>query len=79
MRAGGCPVVIAQWQSNWLHKPGDLGSIPGDCWPFHFPLFSPLKHLNSLYLCIYLFLWCVQQGIVFQSPISIGPVGPVVL
>ena len=22
-----------------LHKPGVLGLIPGDCWPFHFPLF----------------------------------------
>ena len=23
---------------DWLHKPGVLGSIPGDCRPFHFPL-----------------------------------------
>ena len=24
-----------------LHKPGVLGSIPGGCRPFHFPLFAP--------------------------------------
>ena len=22
---------------QWLHKPGVLGSIPGDCRPLHFP------------------------------------------
>ena len=26
------------------------GSIPCDCRPFHFPLFSPQKHLISLYI-----------------------------
>ena len=26
--------------SNKLHKPGVLDLIPGDCWPFHFPLLS---------------------------------------
>ena len=34
----GCRSSVAE---HWLHKPGVLGSIPGDCWPFHFPLFSP--------------------------------------
>ena len=24
---------------HWLHKPGVLGSIPGNCWPFHFLYF----------------------------------------
>ena len=36
----------------WLHKPGGvLSSIPDDCRPFHFPLFSifATKHLNSVY------------------------------
>ena len=29
---GGCPVVVAQWQST--------GSVPpSDCRPFHFPVF----------------------------------------
>ena len=32
---------------HWLHKPGVLGLIPGDCQPFHFPLFSP--HNISLF------------------------------
>ena len=30
---------------NAVGKPGVLGSIPGDCRPFHFPLFSP--HITS--------------------------------
>ena len=25
---------------HWVHKPGILGLISDDCWPFHFPLFS---------------------------------------
>ena len=33
-KAGGCPVVIVV--EHWLHKPGVLGSIPGDCQPFCF-------------------------------------------
>ena len=37
----GCPVIVAQVTEHWLHKPGVLGSIPSDCWPFHFPLFLP--------------------------------------
>ena len=39
LSGGGCPVVVSQWQSigstsqvSWVH-------IPGDCRPFHFPLF----------------------------------------
>ena len=31
---------------HWLHKPGVLGSIPGDCRAFHFPLFS--HHLSLI-------------------------------
>ena len=31
---------------QWLHKPGVLGSIPADCWPLQFPLFSPQKTSN---------------------------------
>ena len=27
--------------SGSVHKPGVLGSIPGDCVPFHFALFLP--------------------------------------
>ena len=34
----GCRSSVAE---HWLHKPGVLGSIPSDCRPFHFPLFSP--------------------------------------
>ena len=38
VRAGGAgpadPMTAGQAR-------GVLGSIPGDCWPFHFPLFSP--------------------------------------
>ena len=34
----GCRSSVAE---HWLHKPGVLGSIPGDYWPFHFPQFSP--------------------------------------
>ena len=34
----GCRSSVAE---HWLHKPGVLGSIPGGCRPFHFPLFSP--------------------------------------
>ena len=30
-------------------QPDNHQSIPGDCWPFHFSLFSPRKHLISLY------------------------------
>ena len=29
-----------------LHKLDVLGLIPGDYQPFHFPLFSPQKHLS---------------------------------
>ena len=34
----GCRSSVAE---HWPHKPGVLGSIPGGCRPFHFPLFSP--------------------------------------
>ena len=34
----GCRSSVAE---HWLHKPGVLGSIPGGCRPFHFPLFAP--------------------------------------
>ena len=37
--ADGCPVVVVQWLSGSVHKPGVLGSILSDCVPFHFPLF----------------------------------------
>ena len=60
MRAGGRLVAIPQWLHKmvvwlpyssvaqyWLHKLGVLGLIPGDCQPFHLPLFC-LK-INSLY------------------------------
>ena len=39
-------VVMAE---HWLHKPGVLGMIPGDCLPFHFPLFS-LKYLQDSWM-----------------------------
>ena len=45
VRAGGCQVVVGQWQSTGC-TPSVLGSIPGHCQPFHFPVFSPR---NSLY------------------------------
>ena len=32
----GCHNSVAE---HWLHKPGVLGSIPGDYRPFHLPLF----------------------------------------
>ena len=34
----GCRGSVTE---HWMHKPGVLDSTPGDCWPFHFPLFSP--------------------------------------
>ena len=34
----GCRSSVVE---HWLHKPGVLGSIPGGCRPFHFPLFPP--------------------------------------
>ena len=40
----GCRSSVAE---HWLHETGVLGSIPGDCQPFHFLLFSPQKHLIS--------------------------------
>ena len=39
--ADGCPVLVAQGFTGSVHKPGVLGSIPGDCGPFHFTLFLP--------------------------------------
>ena len=42
VRAGVCPIIVAQWQNTGcMYKPGVLGSIPGNCWPFYYPLFSP--------------------------------------
>ena len=35
MRAGGFPAA-----EHWLHKPGALGSIPGDCQPFHSHMYT---------------------------------------
>ena len=32
----GCCGSVAE---HWLHKPGVLGSISGDCLPFYFPLY----------------------------------------
>ena len=37
----GCRSSVADHR---LHKPGALGSIPGGCWPFYFPLFC-LKNI----------------------------------
>ena len=37
----GCCSSVAQ---HWLHKPGVLGSIPSNCWPFSVIFAS--KHLN---------------------------------
>ena len=34
---------------------GVLGLTPGDCWPFHFPLFSPYITSKFLYLLSYTF------------------------
>ena len=39
----GCHSSVAK---HWLHKPGVLGSIPGGCQPFHFPLLMPQKTSN---------------------------------
>ena len=36
----GCRSSVAEHR---LHKPDVLGSIPSNCRPFHFPLFSPLN------------------------------------
>ena len=41
----GCHGSVTE---HWLHKPGVLGSIPGDCRPFHFPLFRLKKYIISL-------------------------------
>ena len=35
----GCPVIVAQWQTTGCISHGVLGSIPGDWWPFYFPLY----------------------------------------
>ena len=34
----GCHSSVAE---DWRLKPDVLGTFPGDCWPFHFPLFLP--------------------------------------
>ena len=51
VRAGawlsGCRSSVAE---HWLYKRQVVGSIPGGCRPFHFPLFLPL---NSLYSNMY--------------------------
>ena len=39
----GCCSSVAE---HWLHKPGVLGLIAGNCQPFHFPLFLPLSLLQ---------------------------------
>ena len=43
--SGGCPAVVRQsWLSGRVlaaQARGVLGLTPGDCWLFHFPLFSP--------------------------------------
>ena len=45
VRVGGRPAVVAQWQSSGralaAQARGVLGSTPGNCRLFHFPLFSP--------------------------------------
>jgi len=52
---------IPTWQST---SQGVLGSIPGNCRPFHFLLFSPLNFLVAnemeklVHLCVvYVYLW----------------------
>ena len=42
---------------HWQLKPGVLVLIPSDCQPFHFPLFSPQKHLNFSLDLRYTFLY----------------------
>ena len=52
----GCRSSVAE---HWLHKPGVLGLIPGDCRPFHFPVFLPHNifnlsvrlHTKCTYIC----------------------------
>ena len=39
----GCRSSVAE---HWPHKPGILGLISDDWWPFQFPLFFGSKHLN---------------------------------
>ena len=48
VRLSSCCSSVAE---HWLHKPGVLGSIPGDCQPFHLPLFSP----HNIYISLYIF------------------------
>ena len=40
--ADGCPVIVAQWQTTGCISHGVLGSIPGDWWPFYFPVSSQI-------------------------------------
>ena len=40
-------VVLAQWQSSSIER-DLLGSISSECWPFHFPLFSESKCLETI-------------------------------
>ena len=42
----GCCGSVAE---HCLHKPGVLGSIPGNCRPFHFALFSHQNSYKTLY------------------------------
>ena len=42
---GGCPAVVAQWQSIGGSRQRCPGFAPGDCWPFNFPLFWPIIQL----------------------------------
>ena len=78
VRAGGCPAVVAQWQSTGGSSQSCPGSTPGDCQLFHFPLFSShnmdyqtLAYLSySFYVC-----WisvCAQQERFLSVRVSIN-------
>ena len=66
---------IAQWQSTGgSSQVSCMGLILGNCWPFHFPLFSPQKHL-ILFTCLFLVLQCcnligsLDSNRVYENPL----------
>ena len=60
MRVGGCPVVVAQWQSTGSSTQSQCpGFIPGSSQPFHFlasnvslyVISKPGQHLVLIHAC----------------------------
>ena len=48
VRAGGCPIVVAQWQSTGYTSQVSWVQSPGDCQPFTFLHFRLITSKFSL-------------------------------